>query len=71
MERIFEFDFGENDRTTGKPIVHELHIDIDWPTERPILPLVLFSRLKHESWRTKESLELEKKLVDHFLPGRS
>lgn len=67
MERVFELNFGEIDKNSGKPIIHELHIDLDEFSRPSVLPLMLSSMLKHESWRTKESLELEKKLVDHFL----
>lgn len=71
MERIFELNFGEIDKASGKPIVHELHVDLDAINRRFSRALLYSLPLKHESWGTKESLELEKKLVDHFLSRKS
>lgn len=71
MERIYEFNLGEIDKASGKPIIHEFHIDLESFYRPSVLPLMLSSMLRNNPWRTKESLELEKKLVDHFLPGRS
>lgn len=52
MERIFELNLGEIDKASGKPIVHEIHIDPE--SFRPrgsILSLVYSSMFKHESWK--------------------
>lgn len=52
MERIFELNLGEIDKASGKPIIHELHIDLEsFRPRASILSLVFSSMFKHEGWK--------------------
>lgn len=56
MERIFEINFGDIDKATGKPVVHEIHIDSDsFATKDSVLSLVSSSMFEHEGWDTDTS----------------